>query len=156
MVTEAGHFCFDAGMDALSEEEIEQALAALPEWEYDGEAVTKTFTWASFRDAIDFVNDVADLAEDENHHPDLEIYFDEVIVSFRTHSADSVTDRDVEMAAEVEDLLADDELDDDDDDELDDDDDDDDGDDDLIELDEEEFEEIDDGDDNDDELPEEL
>jgi 4a-hydroxytetrahydrobiopterin dehydratase len=92
-------------MDALSDEQIEEALASLPGWEYDGEAITKTYSWASFRDAIDFVTDVADLAEDENHHPDIEIYFDEVVLSFRTHSADAVTDRDVEMAAEVEDML---------------------------------------------------
>jgi 4a-hydroxytetrahydrobiopterin dehydratase len=92
-------------MDALTDEQIEDALASLPGWEYDGEAITKSYAWESFRDAIDFVNDVADLAEDENHHPDIEVYFDEVVISFRTHSADSVTSRDVEMAGEVEDML---------------------------------------------------
>jgi 4a-hydroxytetrahydrobiopterin dehydratase len=98
-------------MAALTDDEIDDALADLPGWEYDGEAIIKTFTWVSFRDAIDFVNDVADLAEDENHHPDIEVYFDEVVLSFRTHSADAVTDRDIEMAREVEALLEEDEVD---------------------------------------------
>lgn len=100
-------FCFDVAMDALTDSEIQTAIGGLPGWEYDGEAITKTFGWGSFREAIDFVNDVADLAEDENHHPDLEIYFDEVVVSFRTHSADAVTDSDVRMAREVEALASD-------------------------------------------------
>lgn len=92
-------------MEALSEQQIEKALADLPGWEYDGEAITKTYPLGSFRESIDFVNDVADLAEEANHHPDIEIYYDEVVVSYRTHSADAVTDRDVRMAGEVEALL---------------------------------------------------
>ncbi|MFN2555678.1 MAG: 4a-hydroxytetrahydrobiopterin dehydratase [Nitriliruptorales bacterium] len=93
-------------MEALSEQQIETALADLPGWEYDGEAITKTYSLGSFREAIEFVNDVADLAEEANHHPDIEVYYDEVVVSYRTHSADAVTDRDVQMAGEVEALLA--------------------------------------------------
>lgn len=95
-------------MSRLSDEEIQAALSTLPEWEFDGEAITKSFSWETFRDAIDFVNDVADVAEDENHHPDLEVYYDEVIVSFRTHSADAVTQRDVDLAREIEAMLEDD------------------------------------------------
>lgn len=92
-------------MEKLTNQEIEGALGELPGWEYDGEAITKTYALASFRDAVEFVNDIADLAEEENHHPDLEIYYDEVVVSFRTHSADAVTQRDVAMAREVEALV---------------------------------------------------
>ncbi len=97
--------CFDTAMEKLTNEEIQGALGELPGWEYDGEAITKTYALQSFRDAIEFVNDIADVAEEENHHPDLEIYFDEVVVSFRTHSADAVTQRDVAMAREVEALV---------------------------------------------------
>lgn len=99
-------------MEALSEQQIEEALADLPGWEYDGEAITKTYSLGSFREAIEFVNDLADLAEESNHHPDIEVYYDEVVVSYRTHSADAVTHRDVEMAGEVEALLAEEEDDD--------------------------------------------
>lgn len=100
-------------MSSLDDDQIARALADLPEWEFDGEAITKTYAWASFGDAIEFVNDVAEIAEDLNHHPDLEIYFDEVVVSLRTHSADAVTERDVEVAREIEEMLDLDDLDDD-------------------------------------------
>lgn len=93
-------------MEPLTEQQIEEALVTLPGWEYDGEAITKSYGLGSFREAIDFVQDVADLAEEANHHPDLEVYYDEVVVSFRTHSADAVTDNDVRMAAEVESLVS--------------------------------------------------
>ena len=46
-----------------------------------------------------FVNRVAELAESENHHPDVEIHYNRVKLRWRTHSADAITDRDREMAA---------------------------------------------------------
>lgn len=92
-------------MEKLSDEQIEESLGDLPGWEYDGEVITKTYPLGSFREAVEFVNDIADVAEEANHHPDLEIYYDEVVVSFRTHSADAVTTNDVEMAREVEALV---------------------------------------------------
>ena len=92
-------------MNALTADQITAELSDLPGWEFDGEAITKTYALPTFREAIEFVNDLADLAEEENHHPDIEIYFDEVVVSFRTHSEEAVTDRDVEMAREVESLV---------------------------------------------------
>lgn len=95
-------------MEKLSDEQIEEALEDLAGWEYDGEVITKTYPLGSFREAIEFVNDIADVAEESNHHPDLEIYFDEVVVSFRTHSEDAVTTNDVEMAKEVESLVVED------------------------------------------------
>lgn len=91
---------------ALSDEEISEALATLPGWDYDGEALVSSYRWSSFRQAIDFVNDVADLAEERNHHPNLVIKFDEVVVSFKTHVADAVTDRDAQLAGEVSQLAA--------------------------------------------------
>lgn len=94
-------------MDILTEQQIDDELARLPGWEYDGEMITKSYELASFREAIAFVDDIADIAEDNNHHPDLEIYFNEVVVSFRTHSENAVTSADIEMAGEVEDLAED-------------------------------------------------
>lgn len=93
-------------MSALNDAQIRDAIADLPEWEYDGEVITKTYAWESFGDAIEFVNDVADIAEEHDHHPDLEIYYDEVVVSLRTHSADAITERDVEVAREIEEIVA--------------------------------------------------
>jgi len=66
--------------------------------EIDG-ALQREFRFDTFPDAIAFVNRVAELAEGENHHPDIAISYRDVTLRWRTHSADSITDRDSELAA---------------------------------------------------------
>jgi 4a-hydroxytetrahydrobiopterin dehydratase len=65
--------------------------------EIDG-ALERRFELPSFRDAIAFVNRLADLAEAENHHPDLGISYRRVTVRWTTHSQGGVTDRDRALA----------------------------------------------------------
>jgi 4a-hydroxytetrahydrobiopterin dehydratase len=65
--------------------------------EVDG-ALQRDFKFDTFPAAIDFVNRVAELAESENHHPDIEVSYRDVTLRWRTHSADDITDRDREMA----------------------------------------------------------
>jgi 4a-hydroxytetrahydrobiopterin dehydratase len=65
--------------------------------EVDG-ALQRDFQFDSFGDAIAFVNRVAELAEAENHHPDIQISYRDVTLRWRTHSADDITDRDRELA----------------------------------------------------------
>jgi 4a-hydroxytetrahydrobiopterin dehydratase len=65
--------------------------------EVDG-ALQRDFKFDTFPAAIDFVNRVAELAESENHHPDIEVSYRDVTLRWRTHSADAITDRDREMA----------------------------------------------------------
>jgi 4a-hydroxytetrahydrobiopterin dehydratase len=72
---------------------------SLPEgWsEVDG-ALEREFAFAGFPDAIAFVNRVAELAEAENHHPDISIAYSRVTLRWRTHSAEAITERDRELA----------------------------------------------------------
>ncbi len=65
--------------------------------EIDG-ALERTFELATFPEAIAFVNRVADLAEAENHHPDIRIDYRKVTLRWWTHTAGGVTERDVELA----------------------------------------------------------
>jgi len=65
--------------------------------EIDG-ALERTFELATFPEAIVFVNRVADLAETENHHPDIRIDYRKVTLRWWTHTAGGVTERDVELA----------------------------------------------------------
>ena len=58
----------------------------------------REFELASFPAAIEFVRRLADLAERENHHPDLDIRYRRVVVRWSTHSAGGITDRDRELA----------------------------------------------------------
>jgi 4a-hydroxytetrahydrobiopterin dehydratase len=76
-----------------------------PDWaEVDG-ALQREFELPSFPEAIAFVNRVAELAERENHHPDVTISYKRVTLRWTTHSAGGITDRDRELALRSDELL---------------------------------------------------
>jgi len=64
----------------------------------------RTFELPSFREALMFVNRLGDLAEAENHHPDIAISYDRVTVDWWTHTAGGITDRDRTLAALTDEL----------------------------------------------------
>jgi 4a-hydroxytetrahydrobiopterin dehydratase len=72
--------------------------------EIDG-ALEKEFELESFPAAIAFVDRLAEVAEAENHHPDIDIRFRRVLVRWSTHSAGGVTDRDRALAARTDELV---------------------------------------------------
>ncbi|HEX7083943.1 MAG TPA: 4a-hydroxytetrahydrobiopterin dehydratase [Gaiellaceae bacterium] len=77
----------------------------MADWhEIDG-ALERTFELGSFRDAIAFVGRVADLAEAENHHPDIGISYRKVTLRWTTHSEGGITERDRELAARSDALV---------------------------------------------------
>ena len=65
--------------------------------EADG-ALERTFELEDFKTALGFVNRVGELAESENHHPDITIQYNRVTLRWWTHTAGGITDRDVELA----------------------------------------------------------
>ena len=72
---------------------------SVPEgWREEDDALVREFELESFPVAIEFVRRLADLAERENHHPDIDIRYRRVTVRWSTHSAGGVTDRDRDMA----------------------------------------------------------
>jgi 4a-hydroxytetrahydrobiopterin dehydratase len=68
-------------------------------WTEVDDKLEREFKFDDFLQAIAFVNKVAELAQSENHHPDIEIHYDRVILRWWTHTAGGVTDRDRELAA---------------------------------------------------------
>lgn len=90
-------------MAGLPEEEIRRRLQELPGWELTPEGIRKTFRRKDFRDAIRLVNVVAELAEQANHHPDILVAgYNRVTFTLMTHSARAVTDKDLALAAQIE------------------------------------------------------
>lgn len=85
-------------MDTLNQEQIEAALGGLGEWGFDGEALTRTFRFADFVHAVGFVEDLAEVAEEHQHHPDIDIRYNKVTLHVVSHEAGGVTMRDVELA----------------------------------------------------------
>jgi 4a-hydroxytetrahydrobiopterin dehydratase len=76
------------------------------DWPVVDGALERTFELESFRSAVAFVNRVAELAEAENHHPDLLLSYRKVTVRWVTHSAGGITDRDRSLAAATAQVFA--------------------------------------------------
>src|SRR5215213_8984452 len=89
-------------MARLTDEEIEQRLTGMDGWERDGDAIRKTFEGEDFMSSVKLVNALAPLAEEMNHHPDLEISWNKVTVSLSTHSEGGLTESDFELAGKID------------------------------------------------------
>ena len=74
-------------------------------WTENDGALERELVFGGFREAIAFVNRLADLAESEDHHHDLSISYRRVTVRWTTHSAGGVTERDRELAARTDELV---------------------------------------------------
>jgi len=92
-------------MSPLSDEQIKQRMAALDGWALDGNEIRRTFTFDAFMAGIRFVQKVAELAEEADHHPDILINYDRVTLSLSTHSEGGLTDRDMDLARRIDRLL---------------------------------------------------
>jgi 4a-hydroxytetrahydrobiopterin dehydratase len=79
-------------------------MAQLDGWDEVDDALERTFELADFREALTFVNRVGELAEAENHHPDIAINYNKVTLRWWTHTAGGITDRDRELAAKTSEL----------------------------------------------------
>jgi 4a-hydroxytetrahydrobiopterin dehydratase len=88
--------------DKLNDESIDGWLKGRKGWKRSGNAVSKEFHFPSFRDAIVFVNRVASLADDADHHPDIDIRYTTVCLTLSTHSAGGLTEKDVKLAESVD------------------------------------------------------
>ena len=95
---------YDSMADLLNTQEIKTWLKKLPEWEHEKKHIERTFEFDEFAQAIDFVNSVAEIAEEEEHHPDMDIRYNKVRVELSTHSEGGLTDRDFELAEKIDNL----------------------------------------------------
>lgn len=89
----------------LDEAMLADALIDLPGWEPKGKQIAKTYTFNSFTESMEFVNEVAKVAERLNHHPDIHINYKKVKILCWTHKFNAVTKADAELAAEVENVF---------------------------------------------------
>jgi len=85
----------------LSEDDIAQALSTVS-WKRDRDRLTRTVKLADFRAAMAFVNQVADVAEALNHHPDISISWNRVDLAVSTHDSGGLTVKDFELARKVD------------------------------------------------------
>ena len=88
----------------LSDIEIQRQLGALRGWSRKGDTITKTYMFAGFPAAVAFVQRLVEPAEGMNHHPDVDLRYNRVIVSLSTHDAGGITANDFTLAAAIEGL----------------------------------------------------
>lgn len=90
-------------MARLSAEAARGAVGALPGWTLtaEGAAMEKVFQFRTFRQAMAFVNRVAELAEAADHHPDITIRWNTVTLTLSTHSAGGLTGKDFDLARRI-------------------------------------------------------
>jgi len=101
----------EGGTPALSDGEVRQLLGQVQGWKLAqpkgmSARIEKSFTFEGFMPGVDFVNEVARVAEDEGHHPDLMLRWGEVRVRLWTHAARGLTENDFILAAKIDRLGA--------------------------------------------------
>lgn len=92
-------------MALLSPTELEARLELLPGWQVQNSLLTKTFVVRSFAHGVLFIAAIGQLAEAANHHPDVSLHgYKNVSLSLATHSAGGITEKDFELAMQIEQL----------------------------------------------------
>jgi 4a-hydroxytetrahydrobiopterin dehydratase len=86
-------------MALLTPDAIAEGLKTLEGWTPEGNALRKEFVFADFPSAVLFVSALVPGAEDADHHPDIEIHYRRVILSYSTHSEGGITEKDLDGAA---------------------------------------------------------
>jgi 4a-hydroxytetrahydrobiopterin dehydratase len=97
----------EGGVPPVSREETEKLLANLPGWRLsgDGKRIRREWVAKNFMAAMDFFNDVAKLAEDEGHHPDLHLVgYRNVAIELWTHAIHGLSENDFITAAKIDEL----------------------------------------------------
>jgi len=92
-------------MAVLTDEEVDAAAKDLNGWKRTDGALRRKIKFPSFLEGIDAVHRVAERAEAKDHHPDIDIRWRTVTFALITHSAGGITERDVQMAREIDGLL---------------------------------------------------
>ncbi len=93
------------GVPPLQGEELRKLAAQVAEWKViDEHHITKSYLFPDFKTALDFVNRVGAVAEEEGHHPDLTLTWGKVDVKTYTHKIDGLTESDFILAAKIDEL----------------------------------------------------
>lgn len=94
--------------EVLSFEAVDEALASRRglAWSREGDVLVKKVVLGDFASALRYVNQVGALAEAVDHHPDIDIRWNTVVLRLSTHSAGGITSRDLDLAAQIDAVTA--------------------------------------------------
>ena len=89
-------------MPVLTADEVDSRLRSLAGWTRSGDEIRKEFKFGDFKQAMTFVNQVADAANAADHHPDIDVRYNKVTMTLSTHSEGGVTNKDIDMASTID------------------------------------------------------
>ncbi len=93
------------GMLPLTREEAEILLKDVPEWDMKDKSIERVFQFKDFEKAMGFVKEVAEIAQQQNHHPDIHIYYNKVKLELSTHKIGGLSKNDFILAAKINRLV---------------------------------------------------
>ena len=88
----------------IAQSNLKEMMKRVPEWDADKTSIERTFEFDDFIQAVDFVNAVAEIADEEGHHPDIDIRWNKVRLALSTHSEGGLTEMDFQMAEKIDTL----------------------------------------------------
>jgi 4a-hydroxytetrahydrobiopterin dehydratase len=91
--------------ELLTDDQISEALKHLTDWHHEAGKLTRTVEMANFPQAIQVVNRIAEIAEQENHHPDIDVRWRKLTFYCVTHSKGGITQADVSLAQEIDSVI---------------------------------------------------
>lgn len=94
----------EGGVPKLTSKEVAKYLKKIDGWEARGDKIHKIWSFFDFVEAMEFVNAMAELAEDEGHHPDFCVHFNRVDVTVWTHAIDGLSENDFILAAKIDEI----------------------------------------------------
>jgi 4a-hydroxytetrahydrobiopterin dehydratase len=95
------------GVPPMKGRELERLMKLVPEWKAVNEHhIVRTLKFPDFKEALEFVNQVGELAEQQGHHPDILLAWGKVEITMWTHKIDGLTESDLIMAAKIDMLHA--------------------------------------------------
>ena len=92
-------------MPVLDKQSIKSKLESLTNWSEIQGSIQRTYKFSDFKQSIDFVSKVAELAEASQHHPDILIRYNKVSLTLSTHDAGGITDKDFDLASQCDKLV---------------------------------------------------
>jgi 4a-hydroxytetrahydrobiopterin dehydratase len=94
------------GMQPMDQQQVREMLGQLSEWEQQGGQIRKTYKFKNFHETMAFVNAVAWIAHQEDHHPEMEVSYSKCAVCYSTHAIGGLSENDFICAAKVESLYS--------------------------------------------------
>ncbi len=92
----------EGGVPRVTGPALDALLASVEGWQLSGDRIRKHLRFRDFRAAMAFLNAMADLAEEEGHHPDFSVHYANVDVEIWTHAAGGLTENDFILAAKID------------------------------------------------------